>query len=136
MALLTWTPDWSVGVHQLDEDHKKLVAMINELHQGMLEGRGDALVGTILQRLVSYTVEHFRHEEDYFAQTHYPGTAAHKREHDALKKTVMLEVQKFCAGGSGGLSMETLAFLRDWLRTHIQDCDKAYAAHLNAHGVH
>ncbi|GAA0557172.1 bacteriohemerythrin [Rhizomicrobium electricum] len=134
MALLTWNPGMSVGVRVLDEDHKKLIAMINELHSGMLEGHSNDVVGGVLRRLASYTVEHFQREEKFFAETAYPGAAAHKREHEKLKTQVMAEIQKFQAGTTG-LGMETLNFLRDWLKHHIQESDKAYSAHLNAHGV-
>ena len=65
MSLLTWNPAMSVGVRLLDEDHKKLIAMINQLHDGMLAGHSNDVVGDVLRRLVSYTVEHFRREEDY-----------------------------------------------------------------------
>lgn len=134
MALLKWDPSWSVGVRQLDEDHKKLIAMINELHDGMLAGHSNEVVGSILRRLASYTVEHFGREEQYFTQTNYPGTAGHKREHEKLKQQVMAEIQKFQAGNTA-LGMETLNFLRDWLKHHVMESDKGYSQHLNAHGV-
>ena len=124
----------SVGVHVLDEDHKKLIAMINELHASMLQGHSNEVVGGILRRLANYTVEHFQREEKLFVETHYAGSAAHKHEHEKLKAQVMAEIQKFQAG-KVGLGMETLTFLRDWLKHHIQESDKAYSAHLNAHGV-
>ena len=125
----------SVGVHVLDEDHKKLIAMINELHAAMLAGHSNEVVGSVLRRLANYTVEHFQREEKLFAETGYPGAAGHKREHEKLKAQVMAEIQKFQVGTTG-LGMETLAFLRDWLKHHIQECDQAYSAHLNSRGVH
>jgi hemerythrin-like metal-binding protein len=134
MALLTWNPDMSVGVRVLDEDHKKLIAMINELHASMLQGHSHEVVGGVLRRLANYTVEHFQREEKLFAQTGYPAAAGHKREHEKLKAQVMVEIQKFQAG-SASIGMETLTFLRDWLKHHIQESDKAYGPHLNSHGV-
>lgn len=134
MALLIWNQGMSVGVRVLDEDHKKLIAMINELHASMMEGHSNEVVGGVLRRLANYTVEHFQREEKFFAETGYPNAAAHKREHEKLKAQVMAEIQKFQAG-TVGLGMETLNFLRDWLKHHIQESDKAYSAHLNSHGV-
>lgn len=134
MPLLTWNPAMSVGVCVLDEDHKKLIAMINELHADMLAGHSNDVVGGILRQLANYTVEHFQREETFFAETKYPGAAAHKREHEKLKAQVMIEIQKFQAG-TAGLGMETLNLLRDWLKHHIQESDKGYVAHFNSHGV-
>lgn len=135
MSLLTWTPSMSVGVHVLDEDHKKLIAMINDLHKSMLDGRSNVVVGGILRRLANYTVEHFEREEKLFAETNYAGAGAHKREHEKLKAQVMAEIQKFQVGTTG-LGLQTLNFLRDWLKHHIQESDKAYSAHFNSQGVH
>lgn len=135
MSLLTWNDSMSVGVRQLDDDHKKLIAMINDLHQSMLAGHSNDVVGKVLHRLVQYTVEHFGHEENFFAQTNYPGSLAHKREHENLKQQVMAVIAK-CEDGRVGLGMETLNFLRDWLKHHIQESDKAYGPYLNQHGVH
>jgi len=134
MSLLTWEPSMSVGVIVLDEDHKKLIAMINELQAGMLAGHGHDAVGTILRRLANYTVEHFQREERLLAETGYPGIAGHRSEHEKLKNQVMAEIQKFQAGGEG-LGRETLIFLRDWGQHHSQECDKAYTPHLTARGV-
>jgi len=69
MPLLTWNPEMSVGVHALDEDHKRLIAMINE-RIPMLAGQHD-VVGGVLRRLANYTVEHFQREETFFAETKY-----------------------------------------------------------------
>ena len=135
VALLNWTPDMSVGVSVLDEDHKKLIAMINELHSGMLAGHSNEVVGGVLRKLANYTVEHFRREEALFAQTGYPAAGAHQREHEKLKTQVTAEIQKF-QSGAAGLGMETLNFLRDWLKHHIQESDKCYGPHLNARGIH
>jgi hemerythrin len=134
MALMNWNPGMSVGVKILDEDHKKLIAMINELHTSMLQGQSNDVVGGVLRRLANYTVEHFQREEKFFAATKFPGAAGHIREHEKLKAQVMAEIQKF-QSGTTGIGMETLTFLRDWLKHHIQESDKSYSEHLNAHGV-
>lgn len=135
MALMSWSPAMSVGVQVLDDDHKKLIAMINELHASMLQGHSNEVVGGVLRKLANYTVEHFQREEKLFADTNYPGAAGHKREHEKLKAQVVAEIQKFQAG-TQGLGMETLNFLRDWLRHHIQESDKSYGPHLNARNIH
>jgi len=135
MSLLNWSDDMSVGVRQLDDDHKKLIGMINELHAAMLAGHSNDVVGGILNRLAGYTVQHFQNEEKLFAQTNYPGLAPHKREHENLKAQVVQEIERF-KSGKASIGMETLKFLRDWLKHHIMESDKHYSAHLNSHGVH
>ena len=135
MPLLKWTPKMSVGVGVLDEDHKRLVGMINDLYDAMQAGHGKEALCRTLDDLVRYTQMHFAREEKYFADTGYPATAAHKREHDTLTGQV-LDVQKnYAAGASAALSIDVLRFLKDWLLNHIQISDQKYRPHLNATGI-
>ncbi|MGB8601663.1 MAG: hemerythrin domain-containing protein, partial [Rhizomicrobium sp.] len=71
MSLMHWNENLSVGVDSIDADHKKLVGMVNDLFDGVKEGKGIETVGHILDGLIAYTVEHFDREERYFAQTSY-----------------------------------------------------------------
>ena len=136
MPLITWTEKLSVGVKILDDDHKKLVAMINSLFDGISSGTGKEVLGPTLDELVSYTKTHFVHEEDFFAKSHYPAAAEHKKEHDDLTKQVLKVQEKFKAGAATILTLELMNFLKSWLVTHIQGADMKYKQHLNANGIH
>jgi hemerythrin len=136
MTLMTWTEKLSVGVHVLDDDHKRLVAMVNELYDAMQAGHGKESLGATLNNLVEYTKGHFAREEKFFAETGYPAAAAHKQEHDTLTGQVLDVQRKFAAGASAALSIDVLRFLRSWLINHIQGSDQKYRPHLNAKGIH
>jgi hemerythrin-like metal-binding protein len=135
MPLMTWTDRLSVGVKVLDEDHKRLIAMVNELYDAMQAGQGREALGRILDGLVRYTKEHFVREEKFFAQSGYPATAPHKQEHDALTQQVIEVQRKYAAGSAATLTLEVLQFLKKWLINHIQGSDQKYRAHLNARGI-
>ena len=136
MPLMTWSEKISVGVAELDEDHKKLVAMLNQLFDAINSGHGKESLGKTLDELIAYAVMHFAHEEKFFAQTGYPDAAAHRQEHEKFKRQV-LEVQQKCKnGGSGTLSLELMNFLKNWLVDHIQGNDKKYGPYLNSKGIH
>lgn len=136
MPMMTWTEKLSVGVAVLDDDHKRLVAMLNDLYDAMQAGHGKELVGPTLEGLVEYAKLHFAREEKFFAQTGYPLAAAHKQEHDDLTRQVLEVRNKYAAGVTASLSMDVLKFLRNWLIGHIQGSDQKYRPHLNAGGVH
>jgi hemerythrin len=136
MPLMTWTEKLSVGVGVLDEDHKKLVGMVNELYDAMQAGHGKEKLGRILDGLVQYTKMHFAREEKFFAQTGYADTAAHKQQHDALTGQVLDVQRKYASGLTATLSIDVMNFLRDWLVKHIQGSDQKYRPHLNAKGIH
>jgi len=135
MPLMTWNEKMSVGVVVLDIEHKKLVALVNDLYDGIQSGKAATTLAHVLDGLVGYTAAHFKHEEEFFAKTGYPATAVHKKEHDDLTRQV-LEIQaKVRAGAPGTLSLEVMNFLKNWLINHIQGSDKRYGPHLNAAGI-
>ena len=134
MAFLSWSNEFSTGVASYDAEHKKLAAMVNELHDAMTEGKASSKLGDILDRLVAYTVEHFNHEEKVLARHDYPDLARHKQQHEQLK-TQVLDFRAKLATGSSQISIALLKFLKDWLLEHIQKEDKKYGPFLNAKGV-
>jgi hemerythrin len=136
MPLMVWNDRMTVGVKVLDDDHKKLIAYLNELHDGIQAGHGRDVLGKILDRLIEYTASHFKREENFFASTGYPGATAHKAEHDKLTAQVIDVQKKYKASTTSTLSLEVMNFLRSWLTSHIQGSDKKYGPHLNGHGVH
>ena len=133
---IVWTGKMSVGVELLDDDHKKLVAMLNDLHDGIHAGHGTERLERVLDGLAAYTGTHFAHEEEFFAQTDYPAAAEHILEHRKLTKLVLDVQARYKKGQFDALSLETMSFLKDWLQDHIQGTDKNYQAHLNANGIH
>ena len=136
MPLMEWDKKMSVGVDLLDNDHQKLVKMLNDLYAAMMEGHGKESLGKILDELTAYTKIHFAHEENFFAQTNYPDAASHKKEHDELTRQVVEVQKKYKAGATGTLSIEVMTFLKEWLVKHIMGCDKKYGPHLNGKGIH
>jgi hemerythrin len=134
MALITWTDNMSVGVEKIDKEHRGLIDLINQLHSEMLAGRSKDALGTVLDKLVSYTKSHFMTEEVLFKAHGYPQAAAHKKEHDALT-TKALGLQKDCKAGSVVISAPVLDFLKDWLTNHILKQDMAYKPFFAGKGV-
>ena len=135
MPLVEWNEALSVGVSIIDDEHKKIVGMLNELHDAMLARQSNEALGKVLDGLVAYTASHFKHEEALFAKTGYAAAAEHKKEHADLTRQVLNVQKKYQEGTTATLSIEVLKFLRKWLLVHIQDSDKKYGPHLNARGI-
>jgi len=134
MAIMEWGPALSVNVKQFDDQHKKLVVMVNQLHDAMKVGKGSEVLGPILNSLISYTASHFADEERLMQQHGYLDLAKHKAEHDKLTKQV-LDLQKQYQTTKSALSMAVMTFLKDWLANHIQGEDKKYGPFLNGKGI-
>ncbi len=135
MPLVVWSEKLSVGVPSIDNQHKKLVTLLNQLHDGMMNGKGKEVVGPVLRGLIDYTASHFKYEEQLFDKTTYPEAARHKKEHDDLVKRVLEIQQKYEQSGPGILTIQVMNFLKDWLTNHILGSDMRYSDHLIAKGV-
>lgn len=136
MPLMNWNDSFSVGIAAVDSDHKKLVEMVNNLFDGVREGKGTDAVGAVLDDLIAYTVEHFNREEKMFASCGYPDAASHKQQHEDLKQQVLAIQGKFHDGTSKTLTLDTMNFLKDWLTNHIRGSDQKYGPFLTSHGIH
>ncbi|PKN07089.1 MAG: chemotaxis protein [Deltaproteobacteria bacterium HGW-Deltaproteobacteria-8] len=132
--LMTWTDDLSVGVRLIDEQHKVLLGLINELHAAMRARKSDAVLVGVVERLKQYTVKHFGQEEEYFDRYGYPETAQHKEYHRKLVQQV-LDFEAGLKSGRAKVTMEIMRFLKDWLIGHIQGTDKKYTTFLNSKGI-
>ncbi|MTJ93544.1 MAG: bacteriohemerythrin [Desulfovibrio sp.] len=133
--LISWTDDLSVGVGIIDEQHKGLVDLINELNAAMRQRRSDSVLVGVLERLKQYTVKHFATEEELFDKFGYPDTASHKKaHHDLVEKVLAFEAE--LRSGRAKVTMEIMRFLKDWLVGHIMGTDKRYGPFLNSKGVH
>jgi hemerythrin-like metal-binding protein len=122
MSLFVWDSSFVVGNRVIDAEHQKLVQMVNNFHDAMQEGRGNDVIGKVLNNLVIYTIQHFTHEESEMKRINYPKYLEHKLEHDMLIKNVA-ELQASFANGKAMLTVKISKFLRDWLVNHIKKSD-------------
>jgi hemerythrin len=121
MAFMDWTDEIAVN-DEIDAQHRKLFAIVNELHASVTAGAERSSLAKIFNELIDYTIVHFQTEERYFAELSYPDAQAHKREHDELTGQVVTLQGQF-ADGDLVISFELLDFLYDWLKTHTSDSD-------------
>lgn len=125
-----WTTDLAVGYAHIDNDHKHLFELVNQLFNGMKAGQANAVLGGIIRELVDYTTTHFRREEDLMQQMRYADYVEHKRAHEQLIREVKALEMRF-NGGSITLSLDVFNFLQDWLANHIKTHDRKLGAALH-----
>jgi hemerythrin len=133
MALIVWNDSYSVKVKEMDDQHKKLIDMINQLHDAMKVGKGKEVIGNVLTALTDYTRKHFTLEENLMKIHGYPGYADQKKAHDSMVTQVMDIQRKFSEGNV--LSQQVMTFLKEWLIHHIQGMDQKYGSYFNGKGV-
>ncbi|MFQ3675972.1 MAG: bacteriohemerythrin [Endomicrobiia bacterium] len=134
MSYIDWNENLSVGLTSFDEQHKKLVSIVNRLYDAMKEGKGRDVLGEVFSELIEYTKFHFKSEEEVMLKYDFPGYKEHLDEHNKLTKDVMELKEKYDKGNIF-ITTEILAFLKDWLAHHILETDKKYGPFLKEKGV-
>ncbi len=134
MALFTWNETLSVNINSIDEQHKKLIDMINDFYDNIASRSNKDNISTLLSSMKQYTLEHFTREENYMKKFNYPDYESHKKEHDVFIAKVNDLEEKFTSGKLV-LSLEVTVFLRDWLKKHIMGTDKKYSDFFIKNGV-
>ena len=131
---LEWREEYSVGVQQLDDDHKRLIELLNQFQTAYDYHTGDKFERAALNELVDYTRYHFNREEELMAANGYPELEAHQAEHRAMIAKVELFLADYQERGHDAL--QAIAdYLREWLISHINGTDKRYGPFLNGKGV-
>jgi hemerythrin len=131
MAAITWKDDYSVGVGMMDNQHKQLFALINQLYEAMQKSATDDVMKTILPGLLNYTKIHFAAEEKLIAQADYPELEAHQAYHRQFTAKVAETIEK-CNRTGIVPTVSLVTFLKDWLSNHILVKDKHYGVYINS----
>ncbi len=126
MPLIPWTDELSVNVKEIDDQHKKLIGLINNFNDAIVAGKGKQVLEDTLFELVDYTLYHFQIEEKYMKQFGYYGYASHKVAHDEFAKKITrhhtdLTENRFVE------PLALMAFLKVWITSHIMDIDHQYS---------
>ncbi len=134
MTSVTWNASFSVKVASLDEDHKKMFSLINNLHEAMSRGKGAVVVPHLVQELGNYAEHHFAEEESLMERTKYPELVSHRHDHQKFVKQLE-QFQQDLAAGRFVSSVPVVVFLDTWLSNHIAGADCKYSQHLNENGI-
>jgi hemerythrin len=130
MAYFEWADDLVIDGGVIDDDHRKLVDMVNTLHTATSEGRGRDVVEAILKELLAYTQDHLRREEALMASIGFPNLERHKIGHAHFTDQLNGLYKKFQLG-SITVASQLSTVLRDWLSLHIRRSDKEIRVFLN-----
>jgi hemerythrin-like metal-binding protein len=123
MDLIYWRDSYNVGNQRVDEQHKYLVKLINDLFQALGSKDANEKLKVIFIELVNYTINHFTMEESLMTAAKYSEIVPHKAEHLYFINKIKELKDKFNKGDNQA-KLETLNFLKDWLLTHISCIDK------------
>ena len=132
---LQWTDGLSVGVPEIDGQHRELIERLNRLVTA-LQRNDRAELTRLMSFLGAYVVEHFTAEEMQMLATGYPGYAEHKAQHAAfVSEYVNLKALLETEGSTATLTLKLSSTLSSWLVRHIYGNDIKLGAHLRVRGA-
>jgi hemerythrin len=131
-----WSDAFATGIPLIDDQHKILVNIINDIRQRLAGKYSRVTLTRILLELRGYTLYHFSIEEQLmeqhgFGAAHSDEQELHLRQHqdfsswlDELEQNIKL---------NRAIPLEALfVYLRTWLVGHILNTDKQLASFLKA----
>jgi len=120
-----WTPNLSVGVKHIDDQHKVWFEKANELFEAGKEKRAKEYISTMLKFLDDYTKLHFKDEEAYMEEIHYPQIDAQKKAHASfVNELAKLKSDFEKSGGNIVVIINANKMVISWLTNHIINMDK------------
>ena len=129
MKDVVWDDLLSVGVDEVDDDHRKLVDLFNMLGHAVTEGDDPEYIEAVLEELINCTIWHFSHEERLMLKYGYDGIEEHKAVHKELIKGARDLQQKILQKGNL-VASEDIEYLEHWLTEHILTSDMRMGSYL------
>ncbi len=129
MPMFTWTDEYELGIPAIDKQHRKWLVLLDGLYTAMREGRASAVIGKVIDEVVSYTKEHFSFEEMLMRSHSYPEYTEHKQLHDEFVKQVA-EIRERHESGQMLPAVQVANTMKQWLVDHIQTKDRLYVPYI------
>ncbi|MGO9243011.1 MAG: bacteriohemerythrin [Bryobacteraceae bacterium] len=127
MAFLVWEPAFSVGVWEIDRQHRSLIGLINQLHEAQAGDGPQQKLQAVFAATVDYVRNHFVFEESYLERLGYEDLERHKERHQELLSQLG-HMRRLFDAGPLTVSPELVRFLKEWVTSHILQCDRGYAS--------
>lgn len=124
IVFVKWKDVYNTGITAIDDQHKKLVDLINQLYYNVYNTLPEKSIQEVLDSLIEYTESHFWFEEDLMKKSAYPSLSIHKKEHDGFVSRIKEFSNKF--DKKQPVTFQVVQFLKTWLTDHILETDRAY----------
>jgi len=132
--MIEWDDKYSVGISIIDNEHKKLIGIMNKAIAAKQNSNNSEEIIEILNEMNKYTLTHFADEEAYMVKFNYPDYEQHRKEHQGFS----IETMAFLDSASEGdcqLACEILEHLKHWIVHHVQGTDRKYVDCFKKHGL-
>ncbi|WP_292460567.1 bacteriohemerythrin [Methanothermococcus sp.] len=138
MEIIKWTKDLESTVSAFNGEHKFLVKTINDIYNLLMNNKREEAKKLLVEKVVSYTDKHFKHEEEVMERYGYPEEELekHKKIHRFFVRYVVDTLAPQIEKGGDKEFREALNFIIGWLIMHIKNMDvKGYGEWFKKKGI-
>ena len=129
MAFFKWKDSFSIGIDEIDQQHRLLLEYLNDCHLQVFTGKRSEIDPGLIDGLKAYAAKHFQFEESLMLAMDYPKLGFQERQHKYFESQIA-EFETAYAGGTERIAESVLAFLRDWFLKHILEVDKEFVSYV------
>ncbi|QZY54985.1 bacteriohemerythrin [Crassaminicella profunda] len=136
--MFEWKEEFEVNVKALDDQHKKLFQIGEEIFQTMKSDKLDKYddIMKLVYELHNYTAYHFNDEERIAKENGIPLSQKHLEQHKAFLLKLMEVKTIDIDENQRDFLIDILGFVADWIANHILKTDKEYSVPLNEKGIY
>ena len=132
--MIEWDDKYSVGLSIIDEEHKKLIGILNKAIYAKQHNANSKELREVLKEITDYALKHFKTEETYMIDFNYTGYQDHRKEHrDFFTETIAYHDKLI--EGDCQIANEIIEYLKWWLVNHIRVTDKKYVDCFKRNGL-
>jgi len=131
---IDWKEEYSVGIKEIDDQHKYFISLLNNLYNAIVEGKSREELKVLFRSLSDYAEKHFATEEKYFDEFNYEGAAEHKRKHQEMRDEIE-KIKNMDEEKEIDFYGNIVYFLKDWLEDHLEKMDQKYKECFSKHGL-
>jgi hemerythrin-like metal-binding protein len=129
---LEWNEGMSVGIPEIDTDHQRFIALINELNRSITERKKATEIHKRLQLVIDDTERHFEQEEKFFQEWRYPNAGIHAGIHKQVLNTLKNIQDSFIPYGLEAEWLDAALVIKNILISHILTEDMQYAKYFKS----
>jgi hemerythrin len=131
---IKWKDEYSVGIKEIDDQHKYFIALLNDLYSAVCSNKGRQELQDLFQEVSDYAEKHFSTEEKYFDEFNYDGAEEHKMKHQEMRDEIK-KIKNQEGGNEIDFYGNIVYFLKDWLEDHFEKMDQEYEECFAKHGL-
>ena len=134
MNIFGWDEKYSVGIQSIDDQHKEIFRILDQLFQDLKSGKAQQLILRTINELEIYAASHFHKEEYFFREFNFEDSEEHIKEHQQFTKKIAV-LKADAKAGKMVPSFELLHFLKIWINHHILEVDMQYSECFKNNGL-